>query len=212
MSAFVDIGQGAGLATSSGIRPLLPPIVAGVLAKADAGTDFSGTDWSWMESWVWIGVLVALFLAGWLFDRSRTNGGESAVGGSQLAERKPRERPEASIGYGILAAAMGALVFAASLAAGGHTSWPGIVAGAILGFIGFLAFARLFMRATERLQAAGDPGTLLGLGRDALGIAISVSVIFVGVIGYVVVAAALLLLAGTRRREGEKYQGLRVLR
>jgi cytochrome b561 len=206
MSAFVDIGQGAGLATSSGIRPLLPPIVAGVLAKADAGTDFSGTDWSWMESWVWIGILVALFIAGWVFDRSRTNDAEAAP------QAEKRERPEASIGYGMLAAAMGALTFAASLAAGGHASWPGIVAGAILGFIGFLAFARLFMRATERLQVAGDSGTLLGLGRDALGIAISVSVVFVGVIGYAVVAAALLLLAGTRRREGEKYQGLRVLR
>ena len=60
----MDIGQGAGLATASGVRPLVPPIVAGVLARADAGTDFSHTDWSWMESWVWIGALVVVFLAG----------------------------------------------------------------------------------------------------------------------------------------------------
>src|SRR5258705_9079209 len=68
ISVFMDIGQGTGLATSSGLRPLLPPIVVRAMAHADAGVDFSGTDWSWMESWIFIGILAALFVAGWLID------------------------------------------------------------------------------------------------------------------------------------------------
>jgi len=203
----MDIGQGAGLATASGVRPLVPPVVAGILAHADAGTDFSGTDWSWMESWIWVGILALFFLSGWLFDRSRTN---DPADGRQPAAGRPR--PEANAGYGVLAGAMGALTFAASLAAGGETSWPGLIAGAVLGFAGYLALARLFMRATERLQASGDSGTLLGLSRDALAVGVSAAVIFAGVLGYVAVVAALLLLLGARRREGEKYQGLRILR
>jgi Domain of unknown function (DUF4126) len=199
----MDIGQGAGLATASGVRPLVPPIVAGVLARADAGTDFSHTDWSWMESWVWIAVLAVFFLSSWLLDRPRA--GHDQPGAE-------RERPEANVGYGVLAGAMGALTFAASLADGGHTAWPGIVGGAVLGFIGYLALARLFARATARLNAAGDSGTLLGLARDAIAIGTSVAVIFVGVLGYLAVAVALFLLLTARSRGGEKYEGLRVLR
>jgi hypothetical protein len=191
----MDIGQGAGLATTSGVRPLVPPIVAGVLARADAGTNFSHTDWSWMESWAWIAVLAVFFLSGWLMDRGK----------------RSETRPESNIGYGVLAGAMGALTFAASLADGGHTAWPGLVGGAVLGFVAYLALARLFMRATQRLNAAGDSGTVLGLGRDALAISISAAVIFAGALGYVAVVVALLLLV-TRRGGDEKYAGLRVLR
>jgi hypothetical protein len=195
MSAFMDIGQGAGLATTSGVRPLLPPIVAGVLAQADAGIDFEGTDFSFMESWIWIGALAAVFAAGWALDRSRS-----------------RERPEATPVYPLLCAAMGALTFAASLAAGGHTAWPGLVAGAVCGFLGFLALSRLFMRATERLAARGDSGAVLGVARDAMGVAATAAVVFLDVLGFVVVLAALLLLAGSRRAEAGKYEGLRILR
>jgi hypothetical protein len=191
----MDIGQGAGLATTSGVRPLLPPIVAGVLAKADAGIDFSGTDFSFMESWIWIAALAIVFASGWAFDRSRT-----------------RARPEATPIYPLLCATSGGLLFAASLAAGGETSWPGLVAGAIAGFLGYLALARLFMRATERLATRGDSGTVLGLTRDVIGIAATAAVVFLDVLGYVLVVAALLLLLGARRAAGEKYEGLRILR
>ena len=60
-------------------------------------------------------------------------------------------------------AVAGALLFAASLADGGYTSWPGLVAGALVGLIGYLALGRFFMRANQRLFATGDPGVVLGL-------------------------------------------------
>lgn len=201
ISAFTDIGQGTGLATTGGMRPLLPPIVVGVMARADAGVDFSHTDWSWMESWIWIGALTAIFIGAWLIDRSRTN-----------LMRPNGTDPERTPGYPFLCAAMGGLLFAGTLADGGHEGWPGLVAGALLGTLGYLALAHLFMRANRRLQAAGDPGTLLGLGRDALTIALTVLVVLVDVAGYVVLLAALGLLVTARRGGDEKYEGLRVLR
>ena len=66
MSAFTDIGQGAGLGTTSGARPVLTVIATGVLAHQDAGIDFTGTDWSWMESWVFLGILAAAYVAFWV--------------------------------------------------------------------------------------------------------------------------------------------------
>jgi Domain of unknown function (DUF4126) len=202
LSTFTDIGQGAGLGATSGARPFLAVITAGVMAHEDAGIDFSGTDWSWMESWVFIGILAALFIAFWLMDRQ---------GKSELI--RPGGRPmEASPSYPFFCAVAGALLFAGSLADGGEAAWPGLVAGTLAGFIGYLALGRLFMRANQRLLAAGDPGVVLGLARDALTIALTVLIVLVGVIGYVVLVAALVLMLTARRREGEKYEGLRVLR
>jgi hypothetical protein len=172
------------------------------MAHEDAGIDFSGTDWSWMESWIFIGVLAALFIAFWVMDRA----------GTSDVVRPGGRAMEAGPAYRVLCAAAGALLFAGSLADGGETSWPGLVAGAVVGLIGYLALGRLFMRANQRLFAAGDPGVVLGLARDALTIALTVLIVLVDVVGYLVLAAALVLLLTARRREGEKYEGLRILR
>ena len=201
MSAFADIGQGAGTSSSTGFRPLLPLIVVGAMAKADAGINLEGTSFSWMESWIFIIGLAVVYLAGWFIDR----------GGTNLMRRgggDPESRPD----YAVLAAICGAILFAASLDAGGDTEWPGILAGALCAFAGYLGFSRLFMRANRRVAAAGDPGTVLGLGRDLLTIAVVVLVLLVDVLGFVVLLAAIALALNARRREGEKYEGLRVLR
>src|SRR3954468_3111013 len=180
ISAFTDIGQGSGLATTSGARPLLAVIVTGVLAHEDAGVNFTGTDWAWMESWVFIGILAVLYVVFWVMDRK---------GDSELIRPGGRAMEEGPYRY--ICAAAGALLFAGSLADGGETAWPGLLAGAVVGFIGFLALGRLFGRATQRVLAAGDSGTLLGLARDLFTIALTVLCVLVDPIGYVVLAAAL---------------------
>ena len=172
------------------------------MAHEDAGVDFSGTDWSWMESWAFIGIVAAVFIGFWLLDRSGTN---------RLMRPKARP-PEAEPPYALLCAAAGALVFAGTLADGGETSWPGLVAGALVGFVGYVALGRLFMRANQRLAAAGDPGVVLGLGRDLATIVLTIVILLVDVVGYVVLIAAIVLMLSARRGEGEKYEGLRVLR
>ena len=171
------------------------------MAHADAGVDFDGTDWHWMESWVFLGILAAIYIAFWVMDRA---------GKSELIRPGGRAMEEGP--YRNICAVAGALLFAGSLADGGETAWPGLVAGAVVGFIGFLALGRLFSRATHRVLAAGDSGTLLGLGRDLFTIALTVLCVLVDPIGYVVLAASLGLILTARRREGEKYEGLRILR
>ena len=202
MSTFADIGQGTGLATTSGARPFLAVITTGVLAHEDVGVDFTGTDWSWMESWLFLGILAALYIVFWIMDREQKN--ELIRPGGRAMEASPA--------YPAFCAAAGALLFAGTLADHGHASWPGLVAGAVVGFVGYLALGLLFMRANQRLFAAGDPGVVLGLGRDLLVIALTVVCALADPVGYVVLAAALVLMVTARRREGEKYEGLRVLR
>src|SRR3712207_6918237 len=43
VSLATDIGQGAGLASASGVRPFLPPLLAGALARGDIGVDRKST-------------------------------------------------------------------------------------------------------------------------------------------------------------------------
>src|SRR3954453_7263700 len=61
IALFMDIGQGAGTAGASGVRPFLPVLLTGALARGDDGIDFSGTDYSFLES-QWF-LLVVLLLA-----------------------------------------------------------------------------------------------------------------------------------------------------
>jgi hypothetical protein len=154
-----------------------------------------------MESWLFIGILAVLYIAFWFIDRK---------GDSDLIRPGGRAMEEGP--YRVICAVAGALLFAGSLADGGETSWPGLVAGAAIGFIGFLSLGLLFGRATQRLIAAGDSGTLLGLGRDLLTIVLCVLCVLIDPLGYVVLAAAIVLAITSRRRAGEKYEGLRILR
>src|SRR3954454_4554660 len=110
MSLFMDIGQGAGLSGASGVRPFLPALLAGALAREDAGLDFDGTDFSFLESpWFMLAVF-ALAVAAYFLQRR---------GSSSLLER-------AMLALGLV---LGALLFAGSLADTGHAAWPGIIGG-----------------------------------------------------------------------------------
>jgi hypothetical protein len=105
---------------------------------------------------------------------------------------------------------LGALLFAGSLARGHYAAWPGWVGGVVCAVIGLLATRPLFARVRARLdESAAGALPLYAEGAAVLLAALSVLAPPVGLIGLVLLVW--LLVAG-RRREGQKYAGLRILR
>ena len=105
---------------------------------------------------------------------------------------------------------LGALEAAGSLADRGHSIVPGVILGAAAAVLGFLATRDLFARVRRRL----DPEAAGALPVYAEGLALAgagLSILFPPLALLVVGGLAWLLLGG-RRREGEKYAGLRILR
>ena len=69
----MDTTTGMGLAGATGVRPYLPPLLAGALARSDTGIDFDGTDWRFLEStWFLLAVLVLGVIA-YVAERSEAN-------------------------------------------------------------------------------------------------------------------------------------------
>lgn len=196
MEFILDLLQGAGLAAAIGIRPFLPVLLAGALAAANLGLDFDGTDFSFLEQWPFL--LVALLLVLGLDLAARRAGREAA-------DRAP-------LLYVLLAVALvlGGLLAAGSVADRSEAWWAGLVVGLACAALGFQAARSLFARVRRRLDdqaAAALPVYAEGVALAAAG----ASVLFPP-LALVVVGGLVWLLSGGRRRAGEKYAGLRILR
>ena len=105
---------------------------------------------------------------------------------------------------------LGAMLFAGALADGGSASWPGLIAGAICAALGWRAVGGLLERTRARLE--GGAAALLTAYADIAALVLAAIAIFVPPASILMILAFLVLLGGGRRREGEKYAGLRVLR
>jgi hypothetical protein len=195
MSLFLDIGQGAGLAGSSGVRPYLPPLLAGALARGDVGLDFSGTSYSFLESSWWLALMLALAVVSYLLERRRP--------GTEASR-------QLELLLGGLGIAFGALLFAGSLADTHHTSWPGLVAGAACAALGFAAVAGLLRRTRRRLDDSA--ASFLTAYADLISLALAGLAILIPPIAFVALAGFVLLLVSGQRARGRKYEGLRILR
>ena len=191
MDFVLDLLQGAGIAAGIGIRPFLPFALTAALASADLGLDFDGTDFAFLEEW-WFVIAVAV-----------------VVIGLELIERR-REIPPVVWALLTVAVALGALVGAGSLADNDRAIVPGVVAGALAATLGFYAARSLFTRVRRRLDP--DAQTALPIYGEGAGlVAAGLSILFPP-LAILVIAALAWLLLGTRRRAGEKYAGLRILR
>jgi hypothetical protein len=192
---FLAISQGTGLALACGFRPYLPPLLAGALASADAGIDYSGTDFAFLED------------AGFLI-------GMVALTATAIFIGRRTPAPIIVRSFALTAIALGALEFGGSLAEEGYAGGPGLIAGAFVAFVGCLAAAALFEGARARLAARGEDASagLVLLYGDAAALLMTVAAVFVGPISYLPLAFCLWLIAGRRRRAARKYEGLRVLR
>jgi len=196
MDLLLDLLQGAGLAAAIGIRPFLPVLLAGALAVADVGLDFEGTDFAFLEAWPFL-LAVLVLVAGLDLVRRRA--------GHEAADRAP-------LLYGLLALAvgLGALEAAGAVADRSSAWWAGLVAGAAAAALGFFAARSLFGRVRRRLDADAAGALPVYAEGAALGAA-GLSILFPP-LAVLVLGGLAWLLVGSRRRAGEKYAGLRVLR
>src|SRR5690242_5985446 len=107
MTYLLDLLQGLGIAAAIGIRPFLPTLLAGGLAAADVGLDYSGTDFSFLETapfLIAIVVLLALFA---------------------VLERRSRRISQVAAVLLALALVLGALQASGSIADHSSDWWPG---------------------------------------------------------------------------------------
>jgi Domain of unknown function (DUF4126) len=196
MDFILDLLQGAGIAAAIGIRPFLPVLLAGALASANVGLDFSGTDFSFLESWPFLlGVLVLVVALDFVARRA----------GRDAADRAPLLYAVAAVTL-----VLGALEAAGSVADRSDAWWAGLLVGLACAALGFQAARSLFGRVRRRLDdqaAAALPVYAEGAALGAAG----VSILFPP-LALVVIGALVWLLSGGRRRAGEKYAGLRILR
>jgi uncharacterized membrane protein len=185
------------------VRPYLPPLLAGALARGDTGIDFDGTSFEFLEAPWFLLVVFAIAVVAYFLDRTR-------------GTRPDESRDPLALALGAIGVVLGALLFAGSLGDGGHAEWPGLIGGALAAVLGYLAVAELFARARRRLRAAatneqGAPN-LLDAYADAIALVLAGLSILAPPVGYAALAAFVFLLIRTRAGGDRKYEGLRVLR
>ncbi len=191
MTIALDILAGLGLALACGLRPFLPTLVFGAVALASLTLDLDGTDLAFLaEPWFLLAV-TALFVASIIFHGYAS-------------------RPVAASALSGLAIGLGGLLFAGELASDGYTWWPGIIAGAVAAAFTQVATRDVLTGARERLDAEHRGGLPVYIEVVA-GLAAAVA-IFLPPVSLIYLAFLIRLLLARRRRDGEKYAGLRSLR
>jgi hypothetical protein len=196
MDTVLDILQAAGIGAAVGIRPFLPALLVGALAAGDLGVDFEHTDYAFLEKPAF---LAAMLVGVVLFDVVRRRMGDDGTDSGVVG-----------VVIGFAAGVIAALEGAGSLADRGHPVVAGLLVALAAAALAWFAVRPLFARVRVRLDA-GAAG-LLPLYREALALAAAGLSVLFPPLALVVIAGLVFLLAGGRRREGEKYAGLRILR
>jgi len=196
MTLFLAICMGIGLALGVGLRPFLPALLIGALARGDVGVNFSGTDLSFLESPIFLLVMLIGVVA--LIGVERRIGADKVDAG-----------PIGRVILGI-ALALGALYFAGSLADQDYTWWPGLIGGVLCAGLA-AATARVFFSRT-RARLDREAAQALPLYAEVAGLIVAGLSILFEPLALVALVFLAWLLIGQRRREGQKYAGLRVLR
>jgi Domain of unknown function (DUF4126) len=195
MKLLLDILQGLGLASATGLRPFLPALLAGALASDDLGLDFDGTQFAFLESPWWLLALVIALVASVFLRR--------------LLESGPGEAALSGLGIGL-----GALLCAASIDDRHATWWYGILVGAAVAYLASSVSRQLFARVRARFVSADDAAAAAALPfyGEAAGLVVAGASILFPPLAIVAIGFLVALLITGRRRSDQKYAGLRILR
>jgi hypothetical protein len=189
---LIDILQGAGLAGAAGIRPFLPALVAGALATADVGIDYEHTPFAFLEQPGWLlAVVLAVIVV--------------AVAQRRHVSERVLDSSLAGIGIGL-----GALLCAGALADHGYAWWPGLIGGGLSAALAGAATQSLVVRTRARLD--DEARAALPIYLEGAAVVLATLAVVAAPISAVALGFFAFLLRGGKRREGEKYAGLRILR
>jgi Domain of unknown function (DUF4126) len=192
---FFYIGLGLGLAAACGLRPYLPTLLAGALGSAEAlGVGFTH-HFHFLEAGWWLIAVAFVFVGSYL-----------------LQLRLGQERFQTAVQPAILAQAIavGALLFAGTLAAHGDVWWPGLIGGAAATALALRASGPVVLGARARLPDR-PAREALTIYLDGAALLCAALVCLLHPLGYVLLVLLAVLLLRTRQRAGEKYAGLRIL-
>jgi hypothetical protein len=196
MHLAFDIFQGLGISAAVGIRPFLPALVVGALAAAGVQISFAHTDFYFLQEAPFLFGMVVGALALLVLERS-------------LGRFTGSRRPLLVVVVG-MALGIGALEFAGALAQNHYAIIGGIIGGVVCAALGSAATDPLLSRVRTRLDAeAASAVPLFAEGAAIVFAALSVVAPPVGLIGLLLLVW---LLVASRRREGQKFAGLRILR
>jgi hypothetical protein len=193
LDLFLAICQGIGLALAAGIGGPVAALFVATMAHVDLGMSADGTDVAFFASNWFVAILIVVAVASFLF----------------------RDRAGARLPLLAVAVLVGALAFGASLGEEGESVVPGILAGALVaagaGLLASSVLAGASRRAAGRSEAASADATLLTVFAAA-GILVALLALFLPPTALLALVALAILAGSRRRRAGEKYEGLRVLR
>jgi hypothetical protein len=129
MSLFLHISTALGLALAAGIRPFLPALAVGALARSDVLFNFRGTPYAFLRSAEFLLVVACLFVA------------------LAILRRRGLIDLVATGGIGL-----GGLMFAGVLSAHHDLAWPGLIAGAACALLAQFATRPVLEGASARLE------------------------------------------------------------
>ena len=173
------------------MRPFLPALLAGALAGGNIGIDFERGSFDFLESPAFLFAVLVLAVASYVAERGRVG--------------RPLE-----IALAVAGGALGALLCAGAISAGGQEGWIGLLIGAACAALGFFAVARLLSRARGR--AEGSAASLFAVYGDVVALVLAAVAIFLPPVALLALVAFVVLLVRSRSEHGRKYEGLRVLR
>jgi len=200
------IGLGIGLAAACGLRPFLPVLLAGALACTSAlGVSFADAPFRFLMAGWWLAIVVVTLILAYVL-QLRLHLAPTLDPSDRSSRADPLAASLAGLAFGA-----GALLFGGTLAAHGDSAWPGLLGGFLVVGVAQRASAPIVLGARKRLPDRASREALT-IYLDAVSLLFAALVALVHPLGYVLLVFLAVLLERTRRRAGEKYAGLRILR